>query len=91
MSDRRTVWKAHMTEMLNDDGVYVYVLDGQLSECGQWVEIGADTRVRRTDEWRDSPAEARLVIAGRVAEIGSKIVRQSQAMKDAAAMAAVEC
>lgn len=90
MSDTRTVWKAQMTEMLNDEGVFVYVLHGQLSECGQWVEIGAD-RFRRTDEWRGSPAEARLVIAGRVAEIGSKIVRQSQAMKDAAAMAAVEC
>ena len=68
------VYRAHVS--FDHSGAHVWCQHGELSPCGEWVELG-DTRWRRTPEWFDTVADARASKAAQVAEMGSKLLKQA--------------
>lgn len=77
MDERRKVWRAHILERFSDkDGISILCHYGYVSPCGGWIEAG-DTRWRLTAEWCETEAEARAVLAPKIAEIGARLCRQA--------------
>lgn len=83
------VYKAHLTHQFGVEGAGLFVLTGQLSPCGEWVERD-DTRWRRSSDWKDTIEEARAVLAPKITELATAMLRQATALQAAAVARAVE-
>jgi hypothetical protein len=84
MNSNKRVYRAHIHERFSpEDGISVFCHYGHLSPCGQWVD-GGEVQWRRTQEWCDTEAEAKALLAGRIAEIGARLLRQSAELLQAA-------
>jgi hypothetical protein len=81
----RKAYRAYVN--FDHSGASVWCLHGDVSHCGEWIEAG-DTRWRRTAEWFDTIAEARASKAAKVAEMGSKLLRQAAELTAAGEVAA---
>lgn len=79
-----TVYKAHMTGQYDArEGAFVYVMRGEVSDCGEWIENG-NVRWRRTPDWKETVEEAKAVLAPRISEMGAAMLRQAAALCSAA-------
>jgi hypothetical protein len=81
------VYKANMTGHFNNaDGAIIYVMSGDVSDCGEWIENG-NVRWRRTPDWTDTAEEAKALLAPRISEIATAMLRQTAALCSAAVKA----
>jgi len=84
MNQGTRVYRAHINERFSPEtGISVFCHYGHVSPCGEWVD-GGNVRWPLTSEWRDTEAEAEAVLAGRIAEIGARLLRQSAELLEAA-------
>ena len=98
MSEPQRYYQAHvyfggLSVWHTDSAASVYCTDGELSPCGQWIEIrtmSADKQRHETIRhevgplWQPTKAAAQAAIAEKLRAIGETLIRQAADLEKAA-------
>ena len=97
MKERQTMYRAHcyfggLSVWHPESEAGVFCSTGELSDCGRWIEARAAIDKHRTevqrfelsDDWQPTRAAAEARLAGKLRQIGERLIRQANDLEAAA-------